>query len=69
MNRATQVRLDKRLRVEDVVKGAKVSPHTLRKVEQGESVQPRALARLADFYMVDPPSSLLGPAVFEEKAA
>jgi transcriptional regulator with XRE-family HTH domain len=69
MNRATQIRLDKGLRVEDVVKGAGISPHTLRKVEMGETVRAGALVRLADFYEVDQPTALLGPPVFTEKAA
>lgn len=68
MNRAKQIRLDEGLGVAEVVDGAGISAKTLKKVEAGEDVNAASLARLATFYAVKP-SSLLMPAIEEERAA
>jgi transcriptional regulator with XRE-family HTH domain len=70
VNRATQIRLDKGLKIEDVVAGAQIGPRTLAKIESGTLVRAASLARLAAFYGLDRPSALMGPAIFDgERAA
>lgn len=61
MNRAKQLRLDNRCGVRDTADGAGISTRTLHKIERGEDVSVHALARLADFYGLEP-SELLQPA-------
>ena len=68
MNRAKQIRLDRGLVLLDVADGAGISTRTLRKVEAGRDVAATSLARLATFYEVKP-STLLMPAIEEERAA
>jgi transcriptional regulator with XRE-family HTH domain len=67
VNRARQIRLDNRCGVVDTADGARISTKTLHKIERGESVDVHSLARLADFYGVQP-SELLAPAIFKEAA-
>jgi transcriptional regulator with XRE-family HTH domain len=68
VNRARQIRLDNGAGVMDTAEGAGISTRTLHKIENGETVNAQALARLADFYGVSA-SSLLMPAVHEDRAA
>jgi transcriptional regulator with XRE-family HTH domain len=68
MNRAKQLRLDKGLGIHDVGAEAGVGYHTIRKIENGEDVQPASLVKLGSFYDVQP-SSLYQPAVFDERRA
>lgn len=61
-NRAEQIRLDRHLGIEQAARGAGVATRTLRKLEKGDPVQARVLARLSTFYAV-PASELLMPPV------
>ncbi|HTE62788.1 MAG TPA: helix-turn-helix transcriptional regulator [Solirubrobacteraceae bacterium] len=65
MNRAKQIRIDRGLGVVEVIERARISPKTLKKIEEGSDVKASALARLAAYYEVQP-SSLLAPAVFDD---
>ena len=64
MNRATQLRLDRLLPLEQAAMEAKVSPKSLRMVVRGELVQPRTLACLSSFYGVKA-TDLYAPATIE----
>ena len=68
MNRARQLRLDRRLGLVDTAEAARIHTRTLKKIEAGEDVHPDALGRLASYYKVQP-SSLLAPAVFDAPEA
>jgi transcriptional regulator with XRE-family HTH domain len=65
MNRATQIRIDRGLKVIDVCKHAGIGPKTLKKIEEGEPVNAGSLARLANYYEV-PASTLNLRAVFPD---
>jgi transcriptional regulator with XRE-family HTH domain len=66
VNRAKQLRLDNGLGVVVVAKEAGVHPTTIHKIESGEEIGAGALARLGEYYDVQP-SSLLLPAVFDDE--
>lgn len=68
MNRARQIRLDRRIGVIDTADGAGISTKTLHKIEKGVDVNSASLARLADFYGVSP-SELLMPAITPTREA
>jgi transcriptional regulator with XRE-family HTH domain len=68
VNRAKQLRIDRGEGIAHVAKQAGVHHQSLLKLEGGEEVGAKVLKALGDYYSVQP-SSLLGPAVFDERAA